>query len=50
MKGAAGKGLCAVRNRLWPVGLPHIGTFGEVLRTTMIRRAFERDLGHSRRG
>jgi lysyl-tRNA synthetase class 1 len=22
-------------------GLPHIGTFGEVLRTTMIRRAFE---------
>jgi lysyl-tRNA synthetase class I len=24
-----------------PRGLPHIGTFGEVLRTTMIRRAFE---------
>ncbi len=24
-----------------PSGLPHIGTFGEVLRTTMIRRAFE---------
>ncbi|GGL69398.1 lysine--tRNA ligase [Wenxinia marina] len=24
-----------------PSGLPHMGTFGEVLRTTMIRRAFE---------
>jgi lysyl-tRNA synthetase class 1 len=24
-----------------PSGLPHIGTFGEVARTTMIRRAFE---------
>jgi lysyl-tRNA synthetase class 1 len=24
-----------------PSGLPHIGTFGEVVRTTMIRRAFE---------
>ncbi len=24
-----------------PSGLPHIGTFGEVLRTTMIKRAFE---------
>src|SRR4028119_957291 len=24
-----------------PSGLPHTGTFGEVLRTTMIRRAFE---------
>ncbi|QPM91862.1 lysine--tRNA ligase [Pseudooceanicola algae] len=24
-----------------PSGLPHIGTFGEVLRTTMIRRAFQ---------
>ncbi len=24
-----------------PSGLPHLGTFGEVLRTTMIRRAFE---------
>jgi lysyl-tRNA synthetase class 1 len=24
-----------------PSGLPHIGTFGEVLRTTMIRRAFK---------
>ena len=25
-----------------PSGLPHIGTFGEVVRTTMVRRAFER--------
>ncbi len=24
-----------------PSGLPHLGTFGEVLRTTMVRRAFE---------
>ncbi|MGR3541053.1 MAG: lysine--tRNA ligase [Hasllibacter sp.] len=24
-----------------PSGLPHIGTFGEVLRTTMVRRAFQ---------
>jgi lysyl-tRNA synthetase class 1 len=24
-----------------PSGLPHMGTFGEVLRTTMVRRAFE---------
>ncbi len=24
-----------------PSGLPHIGTFNEVLRTTMVRRAFE---------
>ena len=24
-----------------PSGLPHIGTFGEVVRTTMVRHAFE---------
>ena len=24
-----------------PSGLPHIGTFGEVARTTMVRHAFE---------
>ena len=24
-----------------PSGLPHIGTFGEVMRTTMVRHAFE---------
>jgi hypothetical protein len=32
-----------------PSGLPHIGTFGEVARTTMIRRAFE-VISTSRRG
>jgi lysyl-tRNA synthetase class 1 len=29
-----------------PSGLPHIGTFGEVARTTMVRRAFEVLTGH----
>ena len=29
-----------------PSGLPHIGTFGEVARTTMVRRAFEAICGH----
>jgi lysyl-tRNA synthetase, class I len=33
-----------------PSGLPHIGTFGEVARTTMIRRAFEVISATSRRG
>src|SRR5690349_290432 len=28
-----------------PSGLPHIGTFGEVARTTWVRRAFERMTG-----
>ena len=32
-----------------PSGLPHIGTFGEVFRTTMVRRAFERLTGHPTR-
>ena len=32
---------CRSGDRLRPVGLPHIGTFGEVFRTTMVRRAFE---------
>ncbi len=32
-----------------PSGLPHIGTFGEVFRTTMVRRAFEELTGHSTR-
>ena len=30
-----------------PSGLPHIGTFGEVARTTMVRRAFETHVGYS---
>jgi len=32
-----------------PSGLPHIGTFGEVLRTTMVRRAFEKMTGRATR-
>ena len=30
-----------------PSGLPHIGTFNEVLRTTMVRRAYETLTGES---
>ncbi|RBO55077.1 lysine--tRNA ligase [Rhodovulum sp. BSW8] len=40
-KGAADKGYILFETGYGPSGLPHIGTFGEVLRTTMIRRAFE---------
>jgi lysyl-tRNA synthetase class 1 len=32
-----------------PSGLPHIGTFNEVLRTTMVRRAYEALTGGARR-
>ena len=35
------KGYCLFETGYGPSGLPHIGTFGEVARTTMIRRAFE---------
>ena len=35
------KGYVLFETGYGPSGLPHIGTFGEVLRTTMIRRAFE---------
>ncbi|WP_341863948.1 lysine--tRNA ligase [Gymnodinialimonas sp. 57CJ19] len=35
------KGYALFETGYGPSGLPHIGTFGEVLRTTMIRRAFE---------
>ncbi|KPP83771.1 MAG: lysyl-tRNA synthetase class I LysK [Rhodobacteraceae bacterium HLUCCA08] len=38
---AAGKSEVLFETGYGPSGLPHIGTFGEVLRTTMIRRAFE---------
>src|SRR3546814_8488007 len=31
-----------------PSGLPHIGTFNEVLRTTMVRRAYEAMTGGAR--
>jgi lysyl-tRNA synthetase class 1 len=41
MKSAARKGYVLFETGYGPSGLPHIGTFGEVLRTTMIRRAFE---------
>jgi lysyl-tRNA synthetase, class I len=30
-----------------PSGLPHIGTFNEVLRTTMVRNAFDEMTEHS---
>lgn len=35
------KGYVLFQTGYGPSGLPHIGTFGEVLRTTMVRRAFE---------
>ncbi|WP_085787217.1 lysine--tRNA ligase [Ketogulonicigenium robustum] len=36
------KGYVLFETGYGPSGLPHLGTFGEVLRTTMIRRAFEK--------
>ncbi|NQW12313.1 MAG: lysine--tRNA ligase [Alphaproteobacteria bacterium] len=36
-----GKGYVLLETGYGPSGLPHIGTFGEVARTTMVRRAFE---------
>ncbi|MEM7058268.1 MAG: lysine--tRNA ligase [Pseudomonadota bacterium] len=35
------KGYALFETGYGPSGLPHIGTFGEVARTTMVRRAFE---------
>ena len=35
------KGYVLFETGYGPSGLPHIGTFGEVLRTTMVRKAFE---------
>lgn len=40
-KGAPEKGYILFETGYGPSGLPHIGTFGEVARTTMVRRAFE---------
>ncbi len=40
-KGAPAKGHVLFETGYGPSGLPHIGTFNEVLRTTMVRRAFE---------
>ncbi len=34
------KGYALFETGYGPSGLPHIGTFGEVARTTMVRRAF----------
>lgn len=39
--GAPEKGHVLFQTGYGPSGLPHIGTFGEVARTTMVRRAFE---------
>ncbi|MDT8348456.1 lysine--tRNA ligase [Roseomonas mucosa] len=38
---ASGKGSALFETGYGPSGLPHIGTFGEVARTTWVRRAFE---------
>ena len=38
---APDKGYVLFETGYGPSGLPHIGTFGEVVRTTMVRRAFE---------
>jgi lysyl-tRNA synthetase, class I len=40
-KGAPDKGYVLFETGYGPSGLPHIGTFGEVARTTMVRQAFE---------
>jgi lysyl-tRNA synthetase class 1 len=40
-KAPPSKGYVLFETGYGPSGLPHIGTFGEVQRTTMIRRAFE---------
>lgn len=39
--GAPDKGYVLFQTGYGPSGLPHIGTFGEVARTTMVRRAFD---------
>lgn len=39
--GAPAKGHVLFETGYGPSGLPHIGTFNEVLRTTMVRRAYE---------
>ncbi len=42
---ATGKPSALFETGYGPSGLPHIGTFGEVLRTTMVRNAFRRLTG-----
>ena len=39
--GTPEKGYVLFQTGYGPSGLPHIGTFGEVVRTTMVRKAFE---------
>src|SRR5471030_954377 len=39
---APAKGYVLFETGYGPSGLPHIGTFGEVVRTTMVRQAFQR--------
>ena len=46
---APAKGYLLFETGYGPSGLPHIGTFGEVVRTTMVRQAFRR-LSDCRRG
>ena len=41
-KAPPAKGYVLFETGYGPSGLPHIGTFGEVVRTTMVRRAFQR--------
>src|ERR1044072_6219468 len=40
--GAPKQGYVLFETGYGPSGLPHIGTFGEVVRTTMVRQAFQR--------
>src|SRR5690606_34468132 len=40
--GPPAKGYVLFETGYGPSGLPHIGTFGEVVRTTMVRQAFRR--------
>ena len=40
--GTPDKGYVLFQTGYGPSGLPHIGTFGEVVRTTMVRQAFQR--------
>ncbi|MDR2157997.1 MAG: lysine--tRNA ligase [Holosporaceae bacterium] len=44
-KGVKEKGYALLETGYGPSGLPHIGTFGEVARTTYVRHAFERMTG-----
>ena len=47
---APAKGYVLFETGYGPSGLPHIGTFGEVVRTTMVRQAFQRAVATCRRG